>query len=188
MRCYLLYILLCSFLVLPGLRASAQDSTSAGRAANVDTTASKIFQPDPKRAGLYSALIPGMGQLYNRQYWKAPIIYAGLGTAVFFIVRNSNEYNRYRKAYVSRLNNNPNASDEFSGILSTQAVKQYQDDAKRYLDLTILFSVIGYAGQVLEAISGAHLRNFDITPDLSMQVRPILTPNNTIGVGLVMNF
>ena len=176
------------FLLVMALHSNvlwAQDSVSAP--VTTMATAPKVFQPDAKRAGLYSALVPGLGQLYNRQYWKVPIIYAGLGTATYFFIRNNNEYNRYRKAYVSRLSN-PGARDEFTDILSTAAVKQYQDDAKKYLDMTVLFTVIGYAGQVLEAIAGAHLRNFDISPDLSMQVRPVLMPNNTVGMGLVMNF
>jgi len=181
----LLFILLLSLLQTPALQA--QDTLSAPATAD-SIPARKLFQPDAKKAGLYSALVPGMGQLYNRQYWKVPVIYAGLGVATYFFIKNNNDYNRYRKAYVSRLNNNPNARDEFTGILSTAAVKQYQDDAKRYLDMTVLFTAIGYAGQILEAIAGAHLRNFDISPDLSMQVRPVLTPNNTVGVGLVMNF
>lgn len=183
-RILLLAVLLS--LVQPGA-LYAQDNLSATLASDSGSSR-KIFEPDAKRAGLYSALLPGLGQLYNRQYWKAPVIYAGLGVATYFFIKNNNDYNRYRKAYVSRLNKNPNSRDEFTGILSDAAVKQYQDDAKRYLDMTVLFTAIGYAGQVLEAIAGAHLRNFDISPDLSMQVRPVLTPNNTVGIGLVMNF
>lgn len=146
------------------------------------------FQPDAKRAGLYSALIPGFGQLYNRQYWKMPIIYAAMGTTLYFVISKNDEYRRYRKAYISRLSNGANSKDEFQGILQTQAVKQYQDNAKQNRDMMIVFTVIGYAGQILEAISGAHLRNFDISPDLVLQVRPVITPVNTLGFGLVVNF
>jgi Family of unknown function (DUF5683) len=148
----------------------------------------KIFQPDAKRAGLYSALIPGLGQYYNRQYWKLPIVYAVLGTTIYFAVARNNEYERYRKAYVSRIANEQTSQDEFQGILSLSGIKQYQDEAKQNRDLMIVFTVIVYAGQIMEAISGAHLRNFDISKDLSMQVSPIITPINTLGVGLVLNF
>lgn len=148
----------------------------------------KKFQPDAKRAGLYSALIPGFGQLYNRQYWKMPIVYAALGTTLYFVINSNNEYQRYRKAYISRLSDGANSKDEFMGILETPAIKTYQDEAKQNMDMMTVFTVIAYAGQILEAISGAHLKNFDISKDLSMQVRPVLTPLNTIGVGLVVNF
>jgi len=146
------------------------------------------FQPDAKRAGLYSALIPGFGQLYNRQYWKMPIIYAAMGTTMYFVIKGNSDYRRYRKAYVSRLSNGANSNDEFQGILSDQAIKQYQDGARQNMDMMIVLTVVGYAGQILEAISGAHLRNFDISPDLTMQIRPVITPINTFGIGLVMNF
>lgn len=163
---------------------AAQDSLIAPRPSIVK----KRFEPDAKRAGLLSAIIPGMGQMYNRQYWKVPVIYAGVATAVYFIVENNNQYNRYRKAYVSRLGNDPNAKDEFTGILSTEAVKQYQDSYKKYLDMTVLFTVIGYAGQVMEAITAAHLRNFDVSQDISLQVKPVMIPNGTVGIGIAMNF
>lgn len=153
-----------------------------------DSILKKEFQPDPKRAGLYSALIPGLGQCYNRQYWKMPIVYAAMGTTIYLVVKRNNEYQRYRKAYVSRIADEENSQDEFQGILSTAAIKQYQDEAKQNMDMMVVFTVIGYAGQIMEAIAGAHLRNFDISKDLSMQFRPVLTPINTLGVGLVVNF
>lgn len=153
-----------------------------------DSLVKKIrFQPDAKRAGLYAALMPGLGQIYNRQYWKVPIVYAIMGTTTYMIIKNNNDYQKYRKVYVARLAN-PNSIDEFTGILSTTAVKQYQDDAKRKMDMMVIYTVMAYAGQVMEAIAGAHLRNFDISKDLSLQIRPVLTPVQTLGVGLVVNF
>jgi hypothetical protein len=147
-----------------------------------------LFEPDSKRAGMLSALVPGLGQIYNRQYWKAGIIYAGLGVASYYIITNNNEYNRYRKAYVSRLSNNPANKDEFDGILTTDGIKQYQDEYKKYLDLTVLLTAIGYAVQIMEAIAGAHLKNFDVSQNISFNVSPVLTPNRTVGIGLVMHF
>lgn len=173
--------------------ASAQDSLATVKVQDSialpvkDSIRKKIFQPDAKRAGLLSALMPGMGQVYNRQYWKVPIVYALMGTTIYFIVQNNNEYNRYRKAYVSRLAN-PNSVDEFTGILNINGIKQYQDEAKKNMDLMTVLTVVVYAGQIMEAISGAHLRNFDISKDLTMQIRPVITPVNTFGLGLVMNF
>lgn len=175
------------------LPTAAQDTvafnaTSKVSAAKDTATKKQKFQPDPKRAGLYSALIPGMGQLYNRQYWKMPIVYAAMGIPIYFVVKRNNEYQRYRKAYVSRIAAGVNSNDEFQGVLSTEGIKQYQDQAKQSMDMMVVYTVIGYAAQIMEAISGAHLRNFDISKDLSMQVRPVITPINTFGVGLVVNF
>lgn len=186
-------VLFALFLVLFDLPCLAQDTAALSVAGEIalakDTPIKKAkFQPDPKRAGLYSALIPGMGQLYNRQYWKMPIVYAAMGTTIYFVIKRNNEYQRYRKAYVSRIASGDNSKDEFQGILSAEGIKQYQDEAKQSMDMMVVYTVIGYAAQIMEAISGAHLRNFDISKDLSMQVRPVITPINTFGVGLVLNF
>ena len=185
--------ILAFFFVMLCLPAIAQDTTTLKVASELqvvkDTPLKKQkFQPDPKRAGLYSALIPGMGQLYNRQYWKMPIVYAAMGIPIYFVIKRNNEYQRYRKAYVSRIAAGVNSNDEFQGVLSTEGIKQYQDQAKQSTDMMVVYTVIGYAAQIMEAISGAHLRNFDISKDLSMQVRPVITPLNTFGVGLVVNF
>lgn len=156
------------------------------------TMAKKIkpWEPGPKKAGLYAALLPGLGQAYNRQYWKLPIVYTGLGVAGFFVVRNTKEYNKYRKAYIGRLNNDY-PTDEFVGIYSREQLKQIQDDLNRDLNMTVLFSSLAYVMQILDAVTSAHLRNFDISRDISMQMRPMITPiGGSVGggMGLVMNF
>lgn len=190
MRYILFAILFFNF----GLSATAQDTVTtkpfieSSSVFQKDSVVKKKFQPDPKRAGLFSALVPGFGQLYNRQYWKMPIVYAAMGTTIYMAVKRNKEYQRYRKAYIARIADGQNSMDEFQGILSTPAIKQYQDEAKQNMDMMLVFTVIGYAGQIMEAISGAHLRNFDISKDLSMQVQPIITPMNTFGVTLVVNF
>lgn len=186
----LFIFLLCTLLIGYTPLLVAQDAVpkDAQTLSQTDSLHKKLrFQPDAKRAGLYAALMPGLGQIYNRQYWKVPIVYALMGTTTYMVIKNNNDYQKYRKVYVARLAN-PNSTDEFTGILSTTAVKQYQDDAKRKMDMMLIYTVVAYAGQLMEAIAGAHLHNFDISKDLSMQIRPVLTPVQTLGVGLVLNF
>jgi hypothetical protein len=144
------------------------------------------YQPNPKKAGLYSAIIPGLGQAYNRQYWKIPIVYGGLAIAGYFIHENLTQYHRYRRAYIED-SNVPNNVDEFKNVYTTDQLKQLQDDYSKYLDLTVLFTGVGYFLQVVDAITSAHLKNFDISRDISMQVRPVATPYS-LGIGLAMNF
>ena len=143
------------------------------------------FQPNPKKAGLYSALLPGLGQLYNRQYWKLPVVYVGIGVAGYFFVTNLTDYQSYRRAYIGRINN-PYPTDKYVGQYSFDQLNQYQSDYSKYLDLTVLFSTVGYALQVIDAIVSAHLKNFDISRDISLHMRPAPTPNG-LGLGLVMN-
>ncbi len=143
------------------------------------------FTPVPKRAGLYSAILPGMGQLYNRQYWKMPVIYAGMAVTGYFLIDNINKHRDYRKIYIGRIDNDPTTTDDLT--YTTEEVKLLQDTYKKYTDLTVLFTALGYMIQVLDAVASAHLKNFDVSPDISMRMQPVLYGNG-IGFGVVMNF
>jgi hypothetical protein len=178
-------------LLLPVLSPAQDMDTMAVAAPAKDTSAVKVkkrFEPDAKRAGLYSALVPGFGQLYNRQYWKMPIVYAVLGTPVYFAIKHNNNYQRYRKAYISRLVNETGSNDEFQGILNTAGLKQNQDQARQERDMMFLYAGLAYTVQIIEAISGAHLRNFDISKDLSLNVRPDIHPMGGAGLTLALQF
>ena len=159
---------------------------SSANATPLKATKPQPFQPNPKKSGLYSALVPGLGQLYNRQYWKVPVVYVGIGVAGYFIINNENNYQSFRKAYIGRINNN-NPTDKYVGIYTQDQLQQLQNDYSKYLDLTVLLSALGYTLQVLDAITAAHLKNFDISRDISMHMVPVATPNG-VGLGLVMNF
>ncbi len=141
------------------------------------------WEPNPKKAGLYSAILPGSGQLYNRQYWKIPVVYVGVGAAVYFIKFNSDKYQSYRSAYIATLEGNRH---EYSGIYDLAALQQLQDGYKRYLDMSVLFTVVGYTLQVIDAVVFSHLKNFDMSRDISLKVQPVAHPNGA-GIGLVMH-
>jgi hypothetical protein len=100
------------------------------------------FLPNPKKAGLYSAIVPGLGQLYNRQYWKIPVVYVGIAVAGYFFIDNLNNYQSYRKAYIGRINN-PYPTDKYAVpklIYSTEQLQQLQNDYNKYLDMTVLLA------------------------------------------------
>jgi hypothetical protein len=144
------------------------------------------FQPDPKKAGMYSAILPGLGQLYNKQYWKIPVVYGAFGVATYFIITNLKNYQSYYKAYIGRINN-PYPSDQYVNIYSESQLQQLETDYSKYLDLTVLFTGIGFAVQVIDAVTSAHLKNFDISRDISMKVKPVIYPTGA-GVGILMSF
>lgn len=145
-----------------------------------------VWEPNPKKAGMYSALLPGLGQIYNRQYWKLAIVYGGLATGGYFIATNRDKYQTYRQAYIGRINN-PYPTDEYVGIYSSEQLQQLQNDYNKFLNLSVLFTSLGYVMQVVDAITSAHLRNFDISKDISMHVVPVIVPQG-VGLGMVMNF
>ena len=153
----------------------------------VDTIVKKtIFQPNAKRAGLYSAILPGLGQLYNRQYWKIPVIYAGLAVAGYYIADNLNNYQSYRKAYIGRINNHY-PTDKYLNIYTSDQLQQIQNEYNKFLNLSVMFTGVGYTLQILEAMTGAHLKNFDISRDISMNWHPAMFPK-AVGMTVVVNF
>jgi hypothetical protein len=145
---------------------------------------SLVFVPNPKKSGLYSALVPGTGQLYNRQYWKLPIVYVGAGVAAYFISSTLTSYQAYRKAYITSLAN-PNYL--YEGVYNQTTILQLETDAEKNLDMAVLFTGLGYALQVLDAVAFAHLHNFDMSRDLSLHIKSANFPNGA-GIGLALVF
>ncbi|RYD52110.1 MAG: hypothetical protein EOP52_08000 [Sphingobacteriales bacterium] len=169
------------------VRADAQRSGELTIPADTFSTARTVLnQHTPKRAALYSALLPGAGQYYNRQYWKIPIIYAGMGTSFYFLISNTNDYRKYRTAYLASLD--PLGSDNpLTRTYTSAQLKTLQDAYRQNLDMTVLFTTLGFTLQVMDALVFAHLKNFDVSRDLSIRVRPALTPVGP-GIALAIRF
>lgn len=142
----------------------------------------------PKRVGLYSAILPGLGQVMNRDYWKIPIIYAGAAVAAYFIYDNRKNYNEFRSIYIGRISNNPEAFKMHPELTDLRQIQDAMNYYRHYLDLTVVISVAGYALQIMDAVVFSNLKGFDISPDISLKVQPVLYPTGGGGLGLVMNF
>lgn len=153
---------------------------------------SKEFNPlSPAKASFYSAVLPGLGQAYNGKYWKIPIVYAALGTGVYFYVWNNDNYNKYRDAYKLRLNGKPDDYDGLNGnpYLSDSTLESAQESYKSDRDLSLLVTIGMYVLQIIEASVNAHLLQHNIDDNLSF--RPELIKNNVTNktvVGASFNF
>lgn len=146
----------------------------------------------PKKKAMFSAMIPGLGQIYNRHYWKLPIVYGGLGAAGYFIYYNNSQYNYYREIYAGRLSNKPEFLNKDSHI-STDNIKRLQDSWRSDRDMLGLVTALVYGLQVMDALVFAHLREFDISDDISFKIKPATLPtwqplSPAVGVGLVFQF
>ncbi len=119
----------------------------------------------PSKAAFYSAVVPGLGQAYNKKYWKIPIIYAGMATGVYFYLQNDDDYNRFRDAYKSRLAGF--TDDEFQGI-STERLIDAQRNAKKNKDYSIVAVVLVYMLNIIDANVDAHLQQYNVSEDLSI--------------------
>lgn len=143
----------------------------------------------PKKSAMYAALVPGLGQIYNRSYWKVPIVYGLVAVSTYFVIYNTNGYNEFRSIYANRYNN-INTDKYYANYPQIEQIQYRRDSYKKQLDLTYMLSALGYLLQVVDANVDAHLKGFDISEDLSMQFRPSfqMTPMGVApGVGCVIN-
>ena len=132
-----------------------------------------LAQHSPSKAGMYSAVFPGMGQIYNRRYWKVPIVYAGFGGLVYGIIYNGENYRENKDLYKYMRDNQ---LYEWEGVTIKQA-EVYKDFHKRYRDLFIIVSAGFYGLQIIDAIVDAHLIDYDVSDDLTFTVDPFYQPS-----------
>jgi hypothetical protein len=143
----------------------------------------------PKKTALFSAVVPGLGQFHNKQYWKIPVIYGLIGVSIYFLNDNIKNYNALRRELAGRESLNPDfKSNKDFEFYDKNQLKDAQDYYRRNLDLTALLTGVGYVLQVIDAVVFAHLKGFDISDDISLNLRPVMTPQGGAGFGLVMKF
>ena len=135
----------------------------------------------PSRAAFYSVVLPGLGQAYNKKYWKIPIIYAGMATGIYFYIQNDKDYDRFRDAYKRRLAGF--TDDEFYGegtspIISNDRLIDAQKSAQRNKDLSLVVSIVFYLVNIIDANVDAHLKQYNVSKDLSLEPNIELNPIN----------
>nr|WP_154365140.1 DUF5683 domain-containing protein [Maribacter luteus] len=140
----------------------------------------------PSKAAFYSAVLPGLGQVYNKRYWKVPIVYAALGVGVYAYKYNDDYYKRFRTAYKRRLAGF--TDDEFYDIngdnvegadpdLDSDDLEYQQENYQRDRDLSLVLTIAMYALNIIDANVDAHLKQFNVDEDLSLDVHPYLNLN-----------
>ncbi|MCF8237057.1 MAG: hypothetical protein K9I85_02795 [Saprospiraceae bacterium] len=165
-----LLIFVMSSLMAMGQEVSPPDSLAAVKPSR------KVFTPSPQRAALYG-LIPGGGQVYNRRYWKLPIVYGAMGGLFYLSQFNQKEYKRFKTAYQKELLGEVH---EFSGLnLPATVLRNQRDYYRKSMEEYYIFMSLTYLLSIAEAYVDAHLRNFDINEDLSGQIHPTWMVSNT---------
>ena len=159
------------------LRITSSDSFNAP---------SYMFKPSPRKAVIYSAIFPGLGQVYNRQYWKLPILYSGFVGFTYAITWNNGYYRDYLGGYQDIMDSNPETNRWHNMLpygmdvesVDTQwfsdVLKQRKDYYRYYRDLSIIGTVALYMLAIVDAYVDAQLFDFDMSPDLSMRIGPTL--------------
>jgi hypothetical protein len=181
---FFLSLIVCCFV------ATASSAQTDSTAVPAKDTAHSV-----KKAMIFSAVLPGSGQIYNhlampkgqkKAYWKVPLIYAGLGTATYFVISNNRLRRDLREEYDDRTKENkpPATFLEYddAGLI------QLHDMHRNRRDLSILALGVVYLLNVADAGVEAHFVHFDVGDDLSLSFQPVLLQNNTPGIGMRLNF
>jgi len=130
----------------------------------------------PFKATIMSVALPGLGQVYNGKWWKVPIIYGAFGGLVYSAVWNHGKCRTYRDAYLLRVDDDPATIDQFQGRYTDANLRQLVDYYQRNRDISFIFIGVFYALNIIDAGVDAHLKGFDVSDDLSMQIRPTMQP------------
>jgi len=153
-----------------------------------ETLVKKEIDPlRPSKAAFYSAVLPGLGQAYNKKYWKIPIVWGAIGTGIYFYVRNDKQFDRYRDAYKRRLAGFKD--DEFYNLISDDGLIRAQEQFRRNKEMSMLITIGLYALNILDANIDAHLLQFNVDENLSLS--PHYQYNeleNSSDLGLTLNF
>ena len=140
------------------------------------------------KASVLSTIIPGAGQVYNKKYWKVPIIYASLGTSIYFINENQKKYTSYKNAYLQRENGE---IDEYSELYNNSQLITIMDYYERNRDISYIMTAAIYLLNIVDASVDAHLLDFDVSDELTLSYSPsfINTPyGKNTSLSLKMNF
>ena len=168
-----------------------------------------VWKPDPQRALWLALVLPGAGQIYNRKYWKLPIIYGGFIGCVYALTWNNMMYKDYSQAYLDIMDSDPNTAS-YNKFLHLgmqinssneerykQIFKSRKDKYRRWRDMSFFVMIGVYALSVIDAYVDAELSAFDISKDLSLKVEPAVIPNysggnplqaQSLGVNCKLNF
>lgn len=145
----------------------------------------------PSKAAFFSAVLPGLGQIYNKRYWKAPIVWGAIGTGIYVYSYNNTEYKRARNAFKRRLAGF--TDDEFFGRISDEALEEAQENTQRDRDLALVITIALYALNIIDANVDAHLKQYNVDDNLAVDFQPYIDVNPVTnqpnyGMALVVKF
>jgi hypothetical protein len=190
-----------SLVILVQLALFQQNIIAQDTSLVVRTPVKKITK-DPLRATMLAAVFPGMGQVYNRKYWKIPLVYAGFGGLAYSIGSNSSNYRTYMKAYQDFTDNIPETRSyqqleglkgvdpaAYDRVTNPQTYSYYKDQMlrlidyyKRYRDLSYIGLGAWYLISILDANVDASLFNYDVSDNLDLAIMPVQIP---VGDGIM---
>jgi Family of unknown function (DUF5683) len=162
--------------------ALAQAQTSAlytqpptGNVSREKTSADSLkHRPhSPRAAMLFSACVPGLGQAYNKKYWKIPLVYASLGSTLYFFKYNNKFYKEFKQAYINKIDTSINTVDLYPKNDASWLLEQ-EKSFRKYRDLNVILATLFYTLNIVDAYVDAQLMDFDVSDNLSLNIAPAL--------------
>lgn len=183
---FFLMLMFLSLMIFPSPETQAQVKNPP------DTANIKVHSPT--KAAIFSAVLPGLGQGYNRKYWKIPIVWAGFGLITYFIVTNTRNYKDYKEAYTYVASGDSSYTDnELIGKYDEQQLLDGKNYYQRNMELSYIIGGLWYLLNIIDASVDAHFFDYDVSEDLSIRIDPVmhirrddLRPVN--GLKLTLNF
>lgn len=188
------------FSVLSCITAGAQKTITvdtsgkiigAGNIGRINDSAAKKYKPGT--AIKRSAILPGWGQYTNKKYWKIPLVYGALGTTGYFFFRNMKQYKEAKNAFALATDNDPSndiliKEPYYTVRAQPDRIRAFRNQVRQNIDYSVLFFILAWGLNVADAAVDAHLKTFDVSDDLSLQIKAGYSPiSNTNGVSLVLN-
>ena len=189
LNAFLLFFLIFFLNVFTGFSQEPEEGDTLVLNADEAIVVEDTLGRDPQKAALYSALLPGLGQIYNKKYWKLPIVYAGFGTFIYFIDRNSRYYNDLKQKIID-----PEYEMKyFQGNYTEDQLTRGMEIYKRWRDLSIIGTAGFYVLQIIDATVDAYLFDWDVGEDISLRIKPDaqampLMPYNSFGFTACLSF
>lgn len=188
-------------LLMVGATVRGQDSVTVIREDSLiiqsqDTVQLKTYSSryDPRKALLYAAIVPGLGQIYNKKYWKLPLVYGGFVALGYGINFYQEGYIKYKKELFYNIENGYDADTDIrpNDVYSTANYRRIVDQYKRQRDFMIILMGGMYLLQIVDAHVDAHLKEFDLNPNLQVSIEPMIEQNDLFGrqsgVSLIIKF
>lgn len=177
MKTPLLFFLFLFFMQATKAQEKQNDSTKTSVTTD---TLTKTANRRANKAAIYSALLPGAGQVYNKSYWKVPVLYGGIAALAYFIDFNQRNYTTFRKAYIYRndLDTTTTSSDDLSNYSNDDLLVR-RDYYRRNRDFCYIIAGVVYVLNIIDAYVDAHLKDFDVSDDLSLHTHPYFNIDGT---------
>lgn len=171
-----IFLMILLFFSLPVFSQEDIIDTTEINSAEIQEIENDSVYHSPRKAAIYSAALPGLGQIYNRRYWKVPLVYIGFGTFYYFIEFNNKRFKEFKQAFKDF----PDYKLNYPYKLTSEQIERATIYYKRWRDLSILGTLGFYVFQILDATVDAHLFNWEVGEDLTFNIKPslIFPPSN----------